>query len=138
MNALLNVALRERRGLVYTVESSVTLLSDTGIMAIYFGCDPDDITRCLRLTGQCIEHFADRWITDRHLDAAKRQYLGQLAVSSDNKEQMALSTARALLCYGSVADAATTREQIMSISTDNLRSLAYTLRPDNLSRLTLG
>lgn len=138
MNALLNIALRERRGLVYTVESSLTLLSDTGALAIYFGCDPDDTARCIRLTGQCLEQFCDRWLTDRHLDAAKRQYLGQLAVSSDNKEQTALSSARSLLCYGTVPDAATTRERIHTVTTDSLRAIAASLLPGNLSRLTLG
>jgi predicted Zn-dependent peptidase len=138
MNALLNVALRERRGLVYTVESSLTLLSDTGALAIYFGCDPADTDRCLRLTTQCIERFANSWLTQRHLEAARRQYLGQLAVSSDNKEQMALSTARSVLCYGSVADATAIRAHINSISLDDLRRLATTLEPSCMSRLTLG
>lgn len=138
MNSLLNVALRERRGLVYTVESSLTLMSDTGLLAIYFGCDPDDLSRCLRLTGQCLEQFADRWLTDRHLDAAKRQYLGQLAVSSDNKEQTALSTARSLLCYGTVPDTATTRDRILSVTTGSLRDIAASMHPNRLSRLTLG
>ena len=137
MNAQLNVALRERRGLVYTVESSVTLLSDTGIMAIYFGCDPDDTDRCLRLVAQCIDRLTDRWLTPRHLDAARRQYLGQLAVSSDNKEQMALSTGRSMLCYGTVPDAATTRDRILAITADHLRTAAAALAPDRLSRLTL-
>lgn len=138
MNSLLNVALRERRGLVYTVESSVTLLSDTGILAIYFGCDPDDTDRCLRLVAQCIADFSDRWLTPRHIDAARRQYLGQLAISSDSKEQMALSAARSMLCYGKVADAATTRERILAVTADDLRQAAATLAPAHLCRLTLG
>ena len=40
MNSRLNLSLRERRGLVYTVESSMASFSDTGLWCIYFGCDP--------------------------------------------------------------------------------------------------
>ena len=49
MNARLNLALRERNGLVYTVESSMVSYSDTGLWSVYFGCDPHDVNKCLRL-----------------------------------------------------------------------------------------
>ena len=40
MNSKLNVSLRERRGLVYNVESNLTSYTDTGAFCIYFrdGC----------------------------------------------------------------------------------------------------
>ena len=47
MNARLNLSLRERHGLVYTVESSMAAYSDTGVWNVYFGCDHHDINRCL-------------------------------------------------------------------------------------------
>ena len=43
MNSRLNVSLRERRGLVYTVESNLTSYTDTGAFCIYFGTDPEDV-----------------------------------------------------------------------------------------------
>ena len=49
MNSRLNLSLRERRGLVYTVESSMAAYSDAGLWTIYFGCDPSDVARCRRL-----------------------------------------------------------------------------------------
>ena len=47
MNTRLNIALRERRGLVYTVESSMVAYGDTGMWCTYFGCDPADVNKCL-------------------------------------------------------------------------------------------
>lgn len=38
-NSLLNVALREQRGYVYAVESSVVNYTDTGLFTVYFGTD---------------------------------------------------------------------------------------------------
>ncbi|MDE7397167.1 MAG: insulinase family protein, partial [Muribaculum sp.] len=49
MNSLLNVALRERHGYVYTVDSAMTLFSDCGLFTIYFGCDPQNTAKCRRL-----------------------------------------------------------------------------------------
>jgi len=40
MNSRLNVALREKRGLAYNVESNYTTYSDVGIINIYFGTAP--------------------------------------------------------------------------------------------------
>ena len=45
----LNMSLREKHGLVYNVEAVYTPYSDTGIFSIYFGCDKDDIDKCLNL-----------------------------------------------------------------------------------------
>ena len=80
MNALLNLALRERNGLVYTVEASTALYSDCGLMTIYFGCDHSDLDRCRKLVGRTLDRFADKPLTERQLSAYKRQYLGQLTL----------------------------------------------------------
>ena len=41
MNSRLNLALRERRGYSYSAESHYSPYTDTGVMMIYFSCDPD-------------------------------------------------------------------------------------------------
>ena len=48
MSARLNLSLRERHALVYTVESFFITYSDTGVWGVYFGCDPHDVSRCRR------------------------------------------------------------------------------------------
>ena len=94
MNSLLNVALRERRGLVYYVEASTAMFTDAGALMIYFGCDPDDLTRCRNIVRQTLDRMIDGGLSVRAIEAAKKQYLGQLAVASDNREQVALSLGR--------------------------------------------
>lgn len=97
MNARLNLALRERRGLVYTVESNMTTYSDTGTWAVYFGCDHKDVKRCLRLVRQELDRMVDKPLNERQLTAAKRQLKGQMAIAADNREQFALDVARTFL-----------------------------------------
>jgi predicted Zn-dependent peptidase len=55
MSARLNMSLREHYGLVYTVESTMVNYGDTGIWGTYFGCDPHDIKKCIKLVKKRIK-----------------------------------------------------------------------------------
>ena len=99
MNSRLNVALRERRGLVYNVESNLTSYTDTGVFSIYFGCDPADIDLCLGLVNKELRHLRDVCLTDTQLAAAKKQIIGQITVAGDNFENLALDMGKTFLHY---------------------------------------
>ena len=101
MNARLNISLRERNGLVYTVDSSMVSYSDTGLWAVYFGCDPRDVKRCLRLVRHELDKIIEKPLTDSHLKAAKRQLKGQIGIACDNREQFALDFGKSFLHYAS-------------------------------------
>lgn len=136
MNSLLNVALREHRGLVYNVEASTGIFSDCGALAIYYGCDPDDNLRCADLVRRTIEDVAGGLISPRRLEMAKKQYLGQIVVANENLENRVLSNARAQLLLGRVRTTRQALDQIQAITADDIARLAANLLP--LSRLTLG
>lgn len=137
MNSRLNVALREKRGLVYTVDATTSLMTDTGLTSIYFGCDPADTDRCLSVISRELSRLADSPMSPRLLDAAKRQYLGQLALSGDNKEQTALNMARATLYYGRASLPGETAERISAITADELRQAATAIATAMQHRLTI-
>jgi len=137
MNSLLNISLRERRGLVYSVEASAAWYTDCGAFTVYYGCDPEDSARCRRLVEQCIGDVAERrTLSPRQLEMAKRQYLGQLIVASDNRENHILSIARSTLFRSRAADAEETEEHIRAITRDDIAQAAALLT--NASALTLG
>ncbi len=138
MNSLLNVELRERRGLVYTVEASTALYTDCGLFSIYFGCDPDDTERCRRLVSNVVNRLADRPLSDRALAAARRQYVGQLTVASENKENRALGIGRSMLYRNHVATDRELVEAIESVTAAELRAAADRIVPQWMSALTLG
>ena len=99
MNSKLNVALRERRGLVYNVESNLTSYTDTGAFCIYFGTDVEDMDTCLKLTYKELKRMRDTKMTSSQLAAAKKQLIGQIGVASDNFENNALGMAKTYLHY---------------------------------------
>ncbi|MDE6268690.1 MAG: insulinase family protein [Muribaculaceae bacterium] len=135
MNSRLNVSLRERRGLVYSVEASTALYTDCGLLTIYYGCDPTDRNRCQRLVNDELNRISNDRMTQRQLDSAKKQYLGQLAVASDNREQMALSAARSMLYHDRVPEAAEIKAAIDAITPESLRATAEKIAPAVTSTL---
>ena len=136
MNSLLNVELRERRGYVYTVESTLTLLSDCGWMEIYLGCDPDDVRSSLRVIERITAHLGQDLLPVRRLDAYKKQYCGQLVVAADNAEFMAMRAGRGLLYHDRVATVDETIERIQAVTPDEIACAAAFLASDRLSSLT--
>ena len=138
MNARLNLSLRERHGLVYTVESSMAAYSDTGVWNVYFGCDHHDINRCLRLVRRELDRVMLRPLSASQLMAAKRQLKGQLAIACDNREQFALDFGRNFLHHGYERDLDKLFRKIDAVTAEDVQQVAGELFPaDNLTTLII-
>lgn len=138
MNSILNDILREKHGWVYGVESSYTQYSDTGIMAISLGCERENTEKCIDAVRREISKLQDNTLTDRKLRAAKKQFLGQIAISSDNGESQCLSMGKSLLAYGKVASAEEIKREIEAVSADLIRDMACRIfAPDRTSSLIM-
>ncbi|MBM6991751.1 MAG: insulinase family protein [Prevotella sp.] len=124
MNARLNIVLREHRGLVYTVESSMVSYGDTGIWSIYFGCDPKDVKRCLRLVRRELDRFMQKPISETRLRAAKKQIKGQIGVACDNRENFALDFGKSFLHYGWEKDVNHLFQNIDAVTAEDLQKVA--------------
>lgn len=137
MNSRLNQQLREKRGLVYTVDSFVGLLSDTGVLSIYFGTDRKAVGKCLKIIRNEIDALCQNTLSPRKLDRIKEQYCGQLLLSSENREAMAMSLAKNLLFYNRLPDIKALAERLRAVTAEEIREVAELLAPDLCSRLTL-
>ena len=138
MNARLNISLRERNGLVYTVESTMVSYSDTGVWCTYFGCDPHDVKRCLRLVNKELQRVMDKPLTTAQLNAAKRQIKGQLGVACDNRENFALDFGKSFLHYGWEKDITDLFKRIDTLTADNIQQVAKEIfAPEKLTTLII-
>lgn len=124
MNARLNMLLRERHGLVYTVESSLTSYQQAGLWTTYFGCDADHVDRCRRLVEKELERIIAQPLTERQLQAAKRQLKGQLGVACDNREAFALNFSKSFLHNGEPRDLMALLPEIDALTPDMLQHAA--------------
>ena len=127
MNARLNLSLRERHGLVYTVESTMVSYSDTGIWSIYFGCDPHDIRKCLRLVRRELDKVMQKPLSTTQLRNAKRQLKGQIAIACDNREQFALDFGKSFLHYGWEKDITHLYDSIDQVTAEDIQKVANDL-----------
>lgn len=124
MNSRLNVSLRERRGLVYNVESNLTSYTDTGAFCIYFGTDLEDMDTCLKLTYKELKQLRDVKMTASQLAAAKKQLVGQIGVASDNNENNALGMAKTYLHYRKYESSESIFRRIEALKAEELLEVA--------------
>ncbi len=136
LSSRLNLALREKRGLVYTVESTLTTYTDTGVWAIYFGCDHHDAEKCKRIVKKELQLLCDAPLSGKALAAAKRQLIGQIALSYDNFESVAIGMGKRMLHYGRTQTKEKMIERIQALTAEQVWDAAKEVfNPENLTIL---
>ena len=100
LNSRLNLSLRESKGLVYTVESTYTPLSDTGYWCVYWATEADQFEYCLGLIKQELNKLKTTPLSETALRKALQQIRGQMAISAQNQENSALAMAKSMLYHG--------------------------------------
>jgi predicted Zn-dependent peptidase len=135
-NSILNSVLREKNGWVYGVECGYNQFSDTGLVTISLGCDKSNIDKCLAAIEKEIGKLQSEVMSDRKLKAAKKQLLGQLAISGDNGETQCLSMGKSLLSFGKILSSKENRSLVEGVTAEDVRDMAQKIfNKDRLSRL---
>ena len=135
-NSILNSVLREKNGWVYSVECGFVQFSDTGMATISLGCDKANLDKCVEAVYKEISKLQDNLLSERRLKAAKKQLLGQLAISSDNGENQCLSMGKGLLAYGKVSSGKENRSLVEAVTAEDIREMAGRIFDfDKLSKL---
>ena len=101
-NSLLNMVVRERNGLSYNIEASYTPYGDTGIVAIYFSSEHGNAEQCIELIEGQLQRLRTQPLTSRQLSMAKKQFIAQLAISSESNESYMLSAGKSLLTHDEI------------------------------------
>lgn len=136
MNSLLNLSLREKHGLVYNVESSYQPFTDTGMWSVYFGCDPENASRCEQLVYAELQKLREQPLSENALKKYKLQLIGQMAIASEQKENLALSFGKSFLRYGKIDDLETIKQKIEEVTATQLQEIANEIfNTDQLSVL---
>lgn len=135
-NSILNSVLREKNGWVYGVECGYTQFADTGLVAITLGCDKANLEKCLKAIEKEIERLKREPLSDRKLKAAKKQLLGQIAISGDNGETQCLSMGKSLLAYGKISTSKDNKASVDAITAQDIQEMAQKIFDKNrLSKL---
>lgn len=136
MNSLLNVILRERNGMTYNIESSYTSYSDAGFLSIYYGTDERNKDKCKELILKELSKLREKQFSTLQLDRHKKQLMGQMTISQENRETLALSLAKSVLYFNRFEDLSEVQKQLELVSPTDVWNVSNEVfREDQISYL---
>ncbi|MCQ2237500.1 MAG: insulinase family protein [Bacteroidales bacterium] len=136
MNAILSVALREKNGIAYNVESEYSSYTDVGLEVIYFGTDADKVAKSIRIVNRELDKICSKPFSDTQLKRIKRQLEGQLLLATEDRESLMLSAARSVIMYGNAKGIETSLAAIKTIGAEELLNVARKVfAPSEMSTL---
>ncbi len=132
MNSRLNMALRERKGMAYNVESSYTAYTDTGLFNVYFGTDKENYERALSVVKKEFKQLCDNKLGDIQLSRAKKQLIGQIAISTESHDDLMLTIGKSYLLYNQVDPLSMVFRKIEKITAADLLEVANEILDEKL------
>lgn len=132
MNSRLNMALRERNGIAYNIESNYTAFSDTGQFNVYFGTDRENLNRAIKLVNKEFRLLKNKTLGTLQLSKAKKQLVGQIAISSENRDDLMLTLGKSFLLYNKVDNMEAIYKKIEAITSSQLLEIANEIFDEKL------
>ncbi|MCJ8211729.1 insulinase family protein [Mucilaginibacter sp. RS28] len=128
MSNRLNLEIREKHGIAYTIESNYIPFTDTGLFTIYFGTDKEKAERAMRLVNKELKKLRDQKLGDLQLQRAKQKFTGQIALAEENRMSLIISMAKSLMDFNYIDSLeeviakinAVTAEELLEISNEML------------------
>lgn len=124
MNSRLNMALREKNGIAYNIESIYTPYYGTGVFCIYFGTDEENLNRSLKVVHRELRRLREARLGKLQLHNAIRQLKGQITIANENRENLMLSLGKSYMLYNKVDSLEETWAKIDAIQASDLLEIA--------------
>ena len=127
LNSRLNLSLRERKGLVYSVESSFTPYEDTGMFGVFFGTTPHQLNKSIELVWKEMELLKNKPLGKMQLNSAIEQLKGQMAIAEERNISFMLMMGKSLLNFDKIETLQEIFNKIDNISASEVQDLAHEL-----------
>ncbi len=136
MSSRLNLAIREKYGFTYNLEANYTPYSDTGLWSIYLGTDEKHFPKTVELVHKELRKLCDSALGNIQLHTAKKQIIGQLAISFESNLNEMLSIGKSYLAFNKVDSIENMVQKIEKITASELLAIANEVfDPKQLSTL---
>lgn len=136
MNNRLSLNIREKYGFAYNIESWYAPYSDTGIFGIYLGTHKGTIDKSMALVLKELKKLRENKLGSIQLSKAKKQLIGQIALSQENNLAMTLALGKSYLNYNRIDTLNDVYKKVEAISADQLRDISnQVFNPNLLSQL---
>ena len=81
--------LREEAGLVYTVESAMDVGKTRSLFEVYYGCDPQNVTKARELALNDLRKMQTAPVTEKELQQAKTLWITQMLLGESSENSIA-------------------------------------------------
>lgn len=136
MNSRLNLNIREKYGFTYQIDSSYQTYSETGVFSIYFSTDFSKKERTEELIYKELSILCNKKLSTTQLNAAKRQFIGQISLSRENVLSMVLGAGKSVLYKGKVEPFSEVITRIEKVTASEILDTAnFIFEPKRLSKL---
>lgn len=136
MSNRLNLEIREKHGIAYTIESNYTSFTDTGIFSVYFGTDTEKAEKAARLVHKEFKKLREQKLGVLQLHQAKQKFIGQIALAEENRLSLILSMAKSLLDFNRIDTLQQLFDKINAVTAEQLLEISNEiLNPGNLTTL---
>jgi predicted Zn-dependent peptidase len=123
-NSVLNMSLREKHGLVYTVEAGYTPYNDTGNVSLYYATSPTNVEKSYNLIMKEIMKIKTDFLSVYQLAKAKKQFIGQYIIAQENGEHMMQTMGKSILSHNNFEEPKILIKQIESVTATDIRNVA--------------
>ena len=124
MSSRLFQEVREKRGLVYTINSFNQALKHTGVFGVYAGTTPKELQELLPVVAEEIKKMQNDYVTDIELQRAKTQIKASLLMSLESSSATAEIIARQMLLFNRVIPTEEIVAKIENVTKDDVLNLA--------------
>jgi predicted Zn-dependent peptidase len=136
MNSRLNLAVREKHGLVYTIDANYATYIDTGLLSIYFGTEKKQLKRTTALVLKELKKLREKQLGSLQLHTAKEQLMGQLAMAEESNMGLMMMMGKSILDQGHIDTLNEIFDQIKNTTAKDLIDIANdVLQEEKLSFL---
>ncbi|MFT6716057.1 MAG: putative Zn-dependent peptidase [Saprospiraceae bacterium] len=136
LNSKLNMEIREKKGYVYGIDSSIQSYSDVGQFSIYFGVDTKNLNKTKKLVYKELHNLSNNKLSDLKLHQAKEQLKGFIAIGMESKVGLMLGLGKAYLLSDKVDTVQDILTKIDSVTSNDLIEVANKyIHPNSMSEL---
>ena len=131
MSSRLNLEIREKYGIAYTIESNYTALTDTGIFSIYFGTDSEKTEKATKLVHKELKKLRDQKLGTLQLHQTKEKFIGQIALAEESRMGLIISMAKSLIDFNYVDSLQQVFDKINAVTADQLLEISNEIFDNN-------
>ncbi|RKR81161.1 putative Zn-dependent peptidase [Mucilaginibacter gracilis] len=131
MSSRLNLQIREKYGIAYSIESNYIPFSDTGLFTIYFGTDTEKADRAIRLIHKELKKLRDQKLGTLQLHQAKTKFIGQIALGEENRIGLIIAMAKSLLDFNRIDTLDQIFAKINAVTAEEMQTIANEIFDSN-------